>query len=118
MHGVPAGLDLSFLHGATLLQVCLGVSQLQFHFHPAGSISVEGEWELAGPTGQVIDRHDPSPDRPPYQFHHLLGRGVVEIKVSPPTSVELTFEGGVTLRLFDSSEDYESFTILPSGIVV
>ena len=40
MYGVPADLDLAFLHGAELIQVCLGQYQLQFHFHPAGSISV------------------------------------------------------------------------------
>jgi hypothetical protein len=42
MYGVQADLDLRFLHGAQLTQVCLGQYQIQFHFSPVGSISVEG----------------------------------------------------------------------------
>jgi hypothetical protein len=42
MYGVPANLDLTFLHGAKLTQVCLGQYEVQFHFHPIGSILVEG----------------------------------------------------------------------------
>ena len=57
MYGVPVDLDLSFLHGAELIQVCLGQHQLQFHFHPVGSISVEGGWELRDAAGVRIDGH-------------------------------------------------------------
>ena len=59
MYGVPADLDLSFLHGAELLQVCLGTHQIQFRFHPVGEIAVEGKWELIDSSGQRIDwAHD------------------------------------------------------------
>jgi hypothetical protein len=55
MYGVPSDLDLSFLCGAELIQVCLECHQLQFHFHPVGSIYVQGEWELMDAAAVQID---------------------------------------------------------------
>lgn len=118
MYGVPADLDLAFLHGAELIQVCLGQYQVQFHFEPAGSISVEGGWELRDAAGAVIDgRHD-GPDRPPYQVHRLLGQRVAGSEVSAPDWFALRFAGGNVLRVFDDSEQHESFSIQPGNIVV
>lgn len=117
MYGVSTDLDLSFLHGAELIQVCLGQHQLQFHFHPAGSISVEGGWELQDAAGLGIDgRHD-GPDRPPYKLHRLLGRSVVTSEVSAPAWFALRFDSGEVLRVFDDSLQCESFQIEPGGII-
>ena len=118
MYGVPADLDLGFLHGAELIQVCLGLHQLQFHFHPAGSISVEGGWELLDAGGARLDGRYDGPDRPPYQLHRLLGRRVSGSEVSAPDLFALRFEGGEVLRVFDDSPQYESFQIWPGGIIV
>lgn len=118
MYGVPVDLDLSFLHGAELIQVCLGQHQLQFHFHPVGSISVEGGWELRDAAGVRIDGHWQDPDRPPYQLHRPLGRRVARSEVAAPERFALTFEGGEVLRVFDDSPQYESFSIQPGNIFV
>jgi hypothetical protein len=115
MYGVPADLDLAFLQGAELIQVCLGCHQVQFRFHPIGVISVEGSWELLDAAGDRIDRSHDSMDRPPYQFHRLLGRSVVSTEVSAPDWFALRFDGGDVLRVFDDSEQYESFQIRPGG---
>lgn len=118
MYGVPADLNLTFLHGAELIQVCLGLSQLQFHFHPVGSIAVEGGWELLDADGARLDGWQDGPDRPPYQLHRLLGRRVAGSEVAAPDWFALRFEGGEVLRVFDDSPQYESFQIEPGGIIV
>jgi hypothetical protein len=118
MYGVPADLDLTFLNGAELIQVCLGSHQLQFHFHPVGSIYVDGGWALLGPGGECVDQKDDRPDRPPYQLHRLLGQTVASTEISPPAWFALQFAGGEVLRVFDDSEQYESFQIQPGGVVV
>jgi hypothetical protein len=56
MYGVPRDLNLAFLHGAELVQVCLGQYQVQFHFHPIGEISVQCRWELIDADGKSLDR--------------------------------------------------------------
>jgi hypothetical protein len=118
MYGVPADLDLRFLHGAELIQVCLGEHQVQFHFHPAGSIYVDGRWELLDVAGEQIDRRCDEPQRPPYQLHRLLGQSVAGSEVSAPDSFLLRFGSGDGLRIYDSSPHYESFQIQPGNIIV
>jgi hypothetical protein len=118
VYGVPADLNLAFLHGAELIQVCLGLHQLQFHFHPAGSIYVQGEWELWDADGARVDGRQDGPDRPPYQLHRLLGCRVAGSEVSAPDWFALRFEGGAVLRVFDDSPRFESFEIQPGGIIV
>jgi hypothetical protein len=118
MYGVPADLDLAFLHGGELIQVCLGLHEVQFHFHPTGSISVQGGWELLAPDGVCMDRSDDGPDRLPYELHRLLGHRVVGGEVFAPEWFALRFDGGEVLRVFDDSAQYESFSIQPGNIYV
>jgi hypothetical protein len=118
MPGIPANLDLSFLLGAELVQVCLGVWQVQFHFEPSASISVEGDWELADPEGGVIDQSSDIVREQPFQLHRLLQRIVVGMEVSAPLSLSLRFTGGLVLRIFASADGYESFSIQPGNIFV
>jgi hypothetical protein len=120
VYGVPANLDLSFLQGAELTQVCIGQLQLQFHFHPTGSICVTGDWELRDAAGDRIDgRHDDDPpERGPFHFHRLLGRKVVRFEVFAPEWFALHFEGGDVLKIFDNDPHYECFEIQPGDIFV
>ena len=118
MYGVPADLNLDFLRGAELIQVCLGQHQAQLHFYPTGTITIEGGWELNDATGNRIDGKCDDPDRPPYQLHRLLGYRVIETAVFAPRSISLSFEKGLVLRVFDDSTEYESISIEPCGVFI
>lgn len=118
MFGVPSDLDLSFLHGRELIQICIGQAQIQFHFHPAGSITVEGGWELLGVDGARLDQKFDGPERPPYQLHRLIARRVIGSEVLAPKWFALRFEGGELLRILDDTSEFESFQIQPGNIVV
>jgi hypothetical protein len=116
MPGIPADLDLSFLRGAELVQVCLGVWQVQFHFEPPASLTVEGDWELTDAEGRVIDRSSDTVREPPFHLHLLLQRVVVGTEVTAPLSFALQFTGGLVLRVFVSGNVGESFSIQPGNI--
>ena len=118
MYGVPPNLDLSFLRGRSLTMVGIGEFQLQFHFHPDGLISVEGKWELIGADGSELDRSRDNSERDEYRVHRLLGQEVVATELDPPQSFSLQFGNGMMLRIFDDSEQYESFSIHPGDIYV
>jgi hypothetical protein len=118
MPGIHATLDLSFLRGAELVQVCLGTWQVQFHFAPQACLSVEGDWELADEDGRVIDRSADTLREQPFHLHLLLQRVVVRAEVSAPLSFALRFTGGLVLRVFVRSDGYESFSIQPGNIFV
>ena len=118
MYGVPATLTLKHFVGATLIRVSLGEFQIQFHFHPESEITVEGRWELRDTAGGLVDQARSPAERDAYRRHVLLGRRIVEAHVDAPTSIALQFDSGHRLEIFDSSSEYECFTIQPDGIVV
>jgi hypothetical protein len=117
VYGVPATLDLTFLHGAELIQICLGLHEVQLHFHPTGSISVATGWELFDHEGVRIDHGQASP-QPTFELHRLLGQKVTATQVSAPSHIDLLFERGERLRVTDDATQYEAFTIQPGDIVV
>lgn len=118
MYGIPEGLDLTFLHGRELVQVCLGLHQVQFHFRPDATLAVEGAWELFDAAGHELDRNEPRSRSKPFQFHRVLGRSVVASEIRSPHWFTLYFDSGESLRVFDNSAEYESFSIQPGDIVV
>ena len=81
-------------------------------------ISVEGDWELRAPSGAVLDHQMDPAARDAYRLHALLGQSVTGYVVDAPTSFALAFEKGHTLRVFDRSREYESFSIQPGDILV
>ena len=126
MYGVPRDLDLNRFVGATLIQICLGEFQVQFHFQTAsrgGSegmlhIDVERRWELRDATGRIVDGAEPNSRRDAYRLHRLLGHAVAGTEVDAPRSFALRFAGGEELRVFDDSDQFESFSIQPGDIFV
>ncbi len=63
VYGVPSDLNLERFVGTTLVELCLGQYQAQFHFHALDSgwldegetleVSVAGGWELCDASGEV-----------------------------------------------------------------
>jgi hypothetical protein len=119
MHGVPKDLDLRRLHGATLTQICLGEFEQQFHFSkPDIHLSVEGAWQVQNSDGETVDRSLPNEQRDAYRVHRLLGRSVTGHELDPPSSFTLRFDNGWALVVFDSSKEYESFSMQPGDVFV
>jgi hypothetical protein len=104
--------------GGRLTQICFGEHQVNFHFHPEGMISVEGEWELIGCDGGETGGRGQERSRSASEVCRLLGQHVVETQVSAPSWFSLRFSNGELLRVFDSSEEYESFSIQPGDVFV
>jgi Family of unknown function (DUF6188) len=118
MYGIPHDIDLSFLVGAELIQVCVGSNQIQMQFVPDRlSILVVSDLTLLAP---------PEPAKVVTQFPRdagallpLLGRKVAGWKRSSDRTLDLTFDDGVCLTLSDDSDHYESFEISgPRGLLV
>jgi hypothetical protein len=131
MYGMPADLDLTMFHGTNLIQICLGVFQLQFWFHgedqsvPQPYLAVEGYWELRDADGGMVDqggnaeRDDGQPViREVLSIHALLGQKVIASELAPPTSFTLVFGDGARLSVFDNAERYESVSIQPGDVII
>ena len=119
MHGVPANLDLQQFQGDYLTQLCIGQYDLQFNFGAGSNITVEGHWELRDARGILLDQAIKPPAlRECYKVHVLLLATVTSFLVDPPRSFTLLFDNGMKLTVFDSSEQYESFSIQPGNIFI
>ena len=118
MYGVPEDLDLSAFRNAVVERVDLGpyIIHVRFAAEPALVLEIEGDWELRGPGGGILDRQEDPARRECIRLHLLLGRRVIATELAPPESIALRFESGHVLRVFDHSKEYESFGIEPGGI--
>jgi hypothetical protein len=72
MYGVPADLPIQPFVGQDLNQICLGRFQIQLHCSGAGSISVEGRWEMRDAAGNLLDSAEPHESRESYRIHRLI----------------------------------------------
>lgn len=102
MYGI--GGDFSFLCGRRVLVSRKLAFQTQILLEGGVEISIEGEWKLdSSPlSGRVTDGE-------------IVGSVVVDAVVENDRTLALHLSIGATLRMFDSKEHFESFTISAPG---
>ncbi len=117
MYGVTKGLDLSALIGLTVEQVALGQYQFQINLDQDGFLYIESsakfyafdnlveEWA----TGDVANSTS---------LVALLGKKIVSASVHPPDRIDVTFEDGYAIQIFESPDQFESLQINPGGIII
>jgi hypothetical protein len=120
MHGVPVDLPISRFVGCTLDQISIGEHQLLFHFSGegglgGGSISVEGGWELRDSEGTVIDSAREHAERADYRIHVIISRTVSRFTIDAPRSFTVFFDSQHRLTVYDDSDRYETFSVIPRG---
>jgi hypothetical protein len=77
-----------------LFQLSIGEFELQFHFRPSASISVEGKWELRDETGLLVDGLQRGAKGDALYAPRLLGKKVDGFSLNAPNSFSLRFETG------------------------
>ncbi len=120
MHGVPVDLPISRFVSCTLDQVCIGEHQLQFHFSGegglgGGSISVEGGWEMRDSGDTVVDSSLEHSERADYRIHVIISLTASRFTIDAPHSFTLFFDSGHRLTVYDDSDRYETFSVIPRG---
>jgi hypothetical protein len=115
MYGVPADLPLKPFVGLEFNQVALGRYQTQFHCAGAGSIDVEGRWELRTAAGEIVDAQVDHSKRDAYRLHPIIDIPITAFELDPPRSFTIVFEDGQRLSVFDDDPRYEAFSIHLDG---
>jgi hypothetical protein len=114
MYGLPPNIDLSFLKGQTLVQVCFGEHSVVLNFSAGTSglpvsISVQSAVELSLPEG---GQHRWEDFRQGAGFlMALISNTVAAATGTTDGTVTLEFNEGGVLRLYDNSKHYESYSI-------
>jgi hypothetical protein len=109
MYGLPPDLDLNFLSGKSLLQICVGVHDLILNFDRSVSITVTSSIGCAIAGG---------PHRKFEDFRQaaavavvLLYQTVTSAKGDADGTLSMEFHDGGHLDIYDDSKEYESYTI-------
>ncbi len=117
MYGLPSSVDLSFLQGTTLLQLCIGENEVVFRLDPDVDIMVATEVRITLLT-QIHVTSDSASDAG-RSVMHLIGKSVHRALGTRDGTLKLDWDNGESLEIFDTSPFYESYTIHhPGGIIV
>ena len=114
MYGLKESLDLNFLINSEITQVALGKHDVQISFGERVKICAQCKMTFERSTGAVdIDGED---GQSAGDLSELLGEIVSAIKIPNGKELVLHFKSGNLLRIFDSSERYESFVVWNNGV--
>jgi Family of unknown function (DUF6188) len=114
MYGLDMTIDLSFLIGREAIQIAIGQYQVIFAFDEDVRISVESEFRHISPDGDVSTWQPRAPQTAAATLR-LLGAKVEKVSGQKDGTLKLTFSGGDTLTILDSSKDYQSYDISCPG---
>ena len=115
MYGLKKELDLSFLAGRELIQLAIGVYQVQFGFDEDVRISVESEFRYFDGQAEWIWRPEPRASSIAARAVALLGATIESFGSNIDGTLTLAFSNQHRLTILDSSKEYESYDISRPG---
>jgi hypothetical protein len=104
MYGLPKDFDGSFLVGRILEMVCF--SQNQVYLHLEGKVAITIESAISCGDDQIV--YVPVKRSNLMEF---LGASVSAVRGDDRGTLSLFFDNGQTLKIFDTTKQYESYTI-------
>jgi len=100
--------DLSFLKGRELLQVCVGQFQLQFLF--TGKIKIFTECGIKFFDKNITHELSSSPESAAF-ITPLIGNSIIDFEVSSDGTLKLHFSNGQNFALYNDQSGYEYYQI-------
>ena len=107
MNGLPEDFDASFLVGAILVQVCVGLHEVILRFVADIDITIECDVDVTTGTGSVALALAPEIGS---AFIGALHQRVAAARGSPEGDLAIEL-GDVRFTLHDSSDAYESYHV-------
>jgi len=112
MYGLPNDVDLSFLNGMELIQICVGQYQVQLHFFggKGATISIEHRMTHRVKKKVTVWEEGKTPSAAS-SLLLLLGTSIVGVKTKEDGTLRLQFSNKDEVVIFDDSPGYEAYTI-------
>lgn len=114
MYGLPRDIDLSFFCEKELIQVSVGLYDVQLHFHDSVSLSVQSRIEHTSKGILTFWEQEETPPISASSLLTLLSSHVVSAHGIPDGTLILQFSNGDIVKVFDS-EGYEAYQINNKG---
>jgi hypothetical protein len=109
MYGLPQDIDLSFFSGKELIQVAIGLFNVQLHFEGSVSVSVEHRIEHTSEESTLFWEQEVTPPVSTSSLLNLIGSNVTLASAVPDGTLTLQFSNGDTVRVFDQED--EAYTV-------
>src|SRR5690349_6610382 len=116
MYRIPANLDLHDIIGSEIYEIGWGKYHIIFNFYSKRNITVESLIELWN-EGKVLTTWAQNEQWSNHLVQNILQVKVTSYQVESDTVLAIHFENGYTLRIYDNSDQYESFEIGPGPII-
>lgn len=113
MHGLDTKIDLSFLKGREVIQVAIGIHDVQFVFDKDVRISITGSFRYVSREGS--SEWQPGAPEAAAPAIRLLGATVERVYGRKDGTLDLELSTGDCLTILDNSKEYESYTITYPG---
>jgi hypothetical protein len=108
MYGLDKGVDLDFLLGRELSQVCVGPYVVNLSFDEDTCISLGCDCQVIPPLADPV----PAASLPAVtNFLSLIGAKITSASSIGNGDLAVGFTGGVTVMIYDSEKHYESYNI-------
>lgn len=116
MYGLPEDFDGRFLVGRRVECVCFSENQVVLNFDSDVSIVVESSFSFrSGPNAKERMSDIPVAES---NLMGLLGNKVFAITVVDRSTLCVSFENGGTFNCYDTSTQYESYTIRNGDLTI
>ena len=109
MYPLSKDVDLSFLIGIELSQVCVGKNEVILHFDPEARLTILSDFAVSEPGAGSIRYGETTIGG--VALFRLLHDVVVQAKATEKGGLLLQFRSGASLEALETSEQYESFWI-------
>ncbi len=108
MYGLPKGFDGSFLVGHVLEVVCFAKYQIYLHFDEKITITVVSAFSYKNDLLANVPAQESN-------LMELIGSSVSSVSGDENGTRSLLFNNGQTLKIYDTSTQYESYAIANGG---
>ena len=116
MYGLPPNTDVSFLNGKLLRQVCIGFNEIILRFDD--NVTLTAQTDIGHRSGGIITAiYKHSMSVAPVVVK-LLHKAVVSASCQQPGTLILDFGDDEGLEFYDSSPQYESYTINNNNVLI
>jgi hypothetical protein len=115
MYGLSKDIDLTFLNGREVIQVAIGVYQIQFGFDEDVTIYVHSQFNYFDGQAEWIWKPEPGAAQIASGTASLLGATRESFEGHEDGTLRLNFSNGQRLTIFDNSKEYESYDITRPG---
>jgi hypothetical protein len=110
MYKINKNISFEFLKGKELLQICVGKYQMIFNFEDSISVSIESKFILKL-SHDYYERWESSSKDIPIRTFELLNHKIVDVFIPNEMTLQLIFENGDEMMIYDSKDNYESFQV-------